>query len=1008
MTDSKPVVYIFHGDDEFATGQALKAIESQMGDPSSAEMNTTHLDGRSLNMDKVVQTTQAMPFLADRRLVVLTDPLGAMKSSKDRDKFKSILEGVPPTTALVIQISKPLVDPSRAEDIDNASFIASLTPELRRDVLSTADNTFLRTLPPNLVAEAMLVRERGPHAMDYDDEEEEEEDSGSGGEEMQLDRITANADMASGRNHGSSVKNSSTTATTTTTNPMMNLSRFWVKHSDDVPLKADAWITLVRFLYLQTSIRNQKDLMCIYEHLCEMNESVMRTVVHSFTGLIAGDRIAVLAATKEFLLLMNRNGGGSGGGGGFDDSSSFTSEDDWRTEYKDGVVIYQHHTANEQQVLLPYHYLIGSSGNGSIREDTESVVVQRVIKVLQHLVQSSPRVCYELLTAQILPYRRKKRKRAGNGEPSSSNYHPPLQILDYLLSQVERLLYSTSHRNMKQLLTMLGWLVKPLGELNDDNHSKQPPPAQAQATITNAEEEEKANAAAVRISSPVEPEGGNNSSTSTSSSSSFMEHVPIPRPIISSECLHKLCHVLLLSVCDQDITGRIRIILKSLCKISENRVVLVDELVNIATQLGRVLWKDLCKIASDLHETTMPLAMDSADTCGAYNIIDDVQGNHVGVKFLGVLEILRWLIGSDADGVLTSSNFVHVWLSLERCLEALRPLEKSNMPDGDGVAAHNFLHHKNNSSSSSSHHSSMMMGIDLKGLGTFGAIVAWGLLPIIEAFFVANKRSTINDISQEINISGLQLQQAPQCTTMEEKLAAAAATPNPLQQNSLLAFVAANHTLINSLLHKNPRLMDLAFNPMASDPACRKYLDFGNKLVVFRSRMKAISQQSSRRTLHINVPRDGVFEHSYHQTCVRSPNDMRGKLHVKFQGEEGVDAGGLTREWFSILAKEIFNENYALFIATSDGTTFQPNPLSGVNPGHLAYFKFVGRITGKAIADDELFPAPYTCSFYKVRSEICIYVYVHTHCSLVQDCFVLLSLNPSKYHLFSVLTNVVK
>lgn len=111
MTDSKPVVYIFHGDDEFATGQALKAIESQMGDPSSAEMNTTHLDGRSLNMDKVVQTTQAMPFLADRRLVVLTDPLGAMKSSKDRDKFKSILEGVPPTTALVIQISKPLVDP---------------------------------------------------------------------------------------------------------------------------------------------------------------------------------------------------------------------------------------------------------------------------------------------------------------------------------------------------------------------------------------------------------------------------------------------------------------------------------------------------------------------------------------------------------------------------------------------------------------------------------------------------------------------------------------------------------------------------------------------------------------------------------------------------------------------------------------------------------------------------------------------------------------------------------
>jgi E3 ubiquitin-protein ligase HUWE1 len=40
---------------------------------------------------------------------------------------------------------------------------------------------------------------------------------------------------------------------------------------------------------------------------------------------------------------------------------------------------------------------------------------------------------------------------------------------------------------------------------------------------------------------------------------------------------------------------------------------------------------------------------------------------------------------------------------------------------------------------------------------------------------------------------------------------------------------------------------------------------------------------------------------------------MRGRLQVNFSGEEGVDAGGLVREWFGILAKEIFNPNYALF-----------------------------------------------------------------------------------------------
>ncbi len=828
------------------------------------------------------------------------------------------------------------VDISRAEEIDNASFVASLTPDLRREVLITADSEFLRTLPPNLVAEAILLRERGPQTMD------EDEDSGSG-EDIQIERTID--DLVGPGSGGERGFGGSATATNS-----MNLPLFWMKRSEEVPLTAAAWIMFVRFLYLRTPIKHLKDLLCLYEHLCEMHEQAMYTVVHSFTDLLAGDRMGILAATKKFLL-TTRNGGG------WDDSSSFSSDDDLKDEYEEGVIVHNNHSSG-QQLLLPANHLIGPNGNGSPREDAESVVVQRVMKVLLHLIQTSPRVCHELLTAQMLPIRR-KRKRAGNGEPSDS--HPPLQILDYLLSQVERTVFSTSHRNMKQLLNMLGWLVNPLCEPQIDNHIK--PSAQAQASVVD-EEEEQQEAKTSSVSHP-EPASGSDSS------SSYVERVPIPRPIVSSECLHKLCRVPLLGVCDHVIVDHLRRILKSLCMVRENRTVLMEELVSIAAQLGRSLSKDLCKIASELHEVTTK--SNSADTCFAYNLVD-VQGSHVGVKFLCVLETLRWLIGPDAaDDLLSSSNFGDVWSSLDQCLEALRPLEKSNMPEGD-VAAHLLYHKKSTTSSSTSHCSSSMTDTSLKGLGTFGTIVAWGLLPTIEAFFVANKHAVMNgtshlkvhdDIAENgnsspgINISGLQLQQVKQCTIDE-----ASATPKP-PQNSLLTFVAANHTLINSLLHKNPRLMDLAFKPMASDPACRTYLDFGNKLVVFRSRMKTISQQSSCRVLHIDVPRDGVFEHSFHQTCVRSPNEMRGKLHVKFQGEEGVDAGGVTREWFSILAKEIFNENYALFIAASDGTTFQPNPLSGVNPEHLKYFKFVGRITGKAIADGELFPAPYTCSFYK-------------------------------------------
>jgi E3 ubiquitin-protein ligase HUWE1 len=66
-----------------------------------------------------------------------------------------------------------------------------------------------------------------------------------------------------------------------------------------------------------------------------------------------------------------------------------------------------------------------------------------------------------------------------------------------------------------------------------------------------------------------------------------------------------------------------------------------------------------------------------------------------------------------------------------------------------------------------------------------------------------------------------------------------------------------------------------------------------------------------------------------------------------------------------VLSREIFNPNYALFTAAADGATFQPNPLSMINTNHLDYFKFVGRVIGKAICDEQLMDAHFTRSFYK-------------------------------------------
>ena len=56
----------------------------------------------------------------------------------------------------------------------------------------------------------------------------------------------------------------------------------------------------------------------------------------------------------------------------------------------------------------------------------------------------------------------------------------------------------------------------------------------------------------------------------------------------------------------------------------------------------------------------------------------------------------------------------------------------------------------------------------------------------------------------------------------------------------------------------------------------------------------------ARHTRHcdwVRPPLLQVFEYSFHQLRVRNAEEMRGRLHITFQNEDGIDAGGLTREW---------------------------------------------------------------------------------------------------------------
>ncbi|CAH2002554.1 unnamed protein product [Acanthoscelides obtectus] len=140
--------------------------------------------------------------------------------------------------------------------------------------------------------------------------------------------------------------------------------------------------------------------------------------------------------------------------------------------------------------------------------------------------------------------------------------------------------------------------------------------------------------------------------------------------------------------------------------------------------------------------------------------------------------------------------------------------------------------------------------------------------------------------------------------------------------------------------------------------------DLVAKLKVLRAELQALQPQSGH--CRLEVSRQEVFEESYRLIMKMRPKDMRKRLMVKFRGEEGLDYGGVAREWLHLLSREMLNPQYGLFqYSRDDHYTLQINPDSSVNPEHLSYFHFVGRILGIAVFHNHQLEGGFTLPFYK-------------------------------------------
>jgi DNA polymerase-3 subunit delta len=118
--------YIFHGEDEFSRTEQITKFRAQMGDPQFADLNTSVFDGRKVTLGELRHACDAVPFLSDRRLVIVEgmltrfDPRRGKSDTEEGElreeetnpalakELREYLAHMPETTRLVFIESKTL------------------------------------------------------------------------------------------------------------------------------------------------------------------------------------------------------------------------------------------------------------------------------------------------------------------------------------------------------------------------------------------------------------------------------------------------------------------------------------------------------------------------------------------------------------------------------------------------------------------------------------------------------------------------------------------------------------------------------------------------------------------------------------------------------------------------------------------------------------------------------------------------------------------------------------
>lgn len=134
--------------------------------------------------------------------------------------------------------------------------------------------------------------------------------------------------------------------------------------------------------------------------------------------------------------------------------------------------------------------------------------------------------------------------------------------------------------------------------------------------------------------------------------------------------------------------------------------------------------------------------------------------------------------------------------------------------------------------------------------------------------------------------------------------------------------------------------------------------DFKMKQANFRR-----TRKSPQGQVKFEVDRQWVFVSSFGALKKIPSEDLKKRIYMNFKGEDGLDYGGLAREWFYLLSNDACHPFNGLFqYAANDNYTLQVNPNS---KDEKDAWYFLGRVIGMALHHGRLLDAYFIRPFYK-------------------------------------------